>query len=654
MGRIKHFKAFSYIDVIYGMTVTMIIMGVVFGSIRVMEKRLRQNHLLTLADSFSNQIFEEIALRNYDENIDSIVENGLTTVFGVETGESIANWSTLDDIDDFHGQNITDNAFPGMDASVTLNYVNVNTESSAIQLSNIPTLLKRIQLVIDHPLFDNGIRYSSIIGGEFNSELLIERAYPLSISVDKTAGQHIVSIGDVLKFTVAFSDNVFLNDSDPNFSLYLDIVSGLVTGDEGSYSSRASNQTEVKAMYSGGDGTSQLTFELDIDSDKNLAGASLDDYISYRPSIVVENGSVIDDGDVEIYYVLPRVESADAFTSSTNILPLLKQWDIPIFTTAEQTQFDNNLAQQVTTMSAQDIFNNGDRFQDNDIEIEPPYTGNYNQWTLVEGENGYVEIDADVENNLGFVTTDSLENYIFEATLFSDHDEGWQDDDLIGLIIAFVRQGGKNYAIAVGKTFDGLQPKGANGTFGVFYGEVVHMFPSGNTIHSDVTLVTPGVKFLGARNHWLGKYVRIKVHRNGDDITIKMNGENASQNAALETAYIEDHTITIDLDDDLELEKFKGAKPYGYIVKSQPPSRWYDIKLSGGSLERKNVTILVQLQGGQQTAIQNYYKTNDSGNYIARDISLLQSDIGYLRPLFNSDTGNKFLLMSNGIMEYPF
>ena len=86
MGRIKHFKAFSYIDVIYGMTVTMIIMGVVFGSIRVMEKRLRQNHLLTLADSFSNQIFEEIALRNYDENIDSIVENGLTTVFGVETG----------------------------------------------------------------------------------------------------------------------------------------------------------------------------------------------------------------------------------------------------------------------------------------------------------------------------------------------------------------------------------------------------------------------------------------------------------------------------------------------------------------------------------------------------------------------------------------
>ena len=84
MGRIKHFKAFSYIDVIYGMTVTMIIMGVVFGSIRVMEKRLRQNHLLTLADSFANQIFEEIALRNYDENIDSIVANGLTTVFGVD------------------------------------------------------------------------------------------------------------------------------------------------------------------------------------------------------------------------------------------------------------------------------------------------------------------------------------------------------------------------------------------------------------------------------------------------------------------------------------------------------------------------------------------------------------------------------------------
>ena len=83
MVRLKKFNAFTYLDVIYGMTVIMIVMGVLFGSIRVMEKRLRQNHLITMADSFSNQIFNELELRSFDENSSSIAENGLTLVFGM-------------------------------------------------------------------------------------------------------------------------------------------------------------------------------------------------------------------------------------------------------------------------------------------------------------------------------------------------------------------------------------------------------------------------------------------------------------------------------------------------------------------------------------------------------------------------------------------
>ena len=76
MVRLKKFNAFTYLDVIYGMTVIMIVMGVLFGSIRVMEKRLRQNHLITMADSFSNQIFNELELRSFDENSSSIAEMG--------------------------------------------------------------------------------------------------------------------------------------------------------------------------------------------------------------------------------------------------------------------------------------------------------------------------------------------------------------------------------------------------------------------------------------------------------------------------------------------------------------------------------------------------------------------------------------------------
>ena len=114
-------------------------MGVLFGSIRVMEKRLRQNHLLTMADSFSNQIFNELELRSFDENSSSIAENGLTLVFGMEANENIADWSTLDDVDDFHSQSITDDAFPQMDANVTLSYVNLDIASGSIQVSAVPT-----------------------------------------------------------------------------------------------------------------------------------------------------------------------------------------------------------------------------------------------------------------------------------------------------------------------------------------------------------------------------------------------------------------------------------------------------------------------------------------------------------------------------------
>ena len=652
-------KAFSYVDVIYGMTIIMIILGVIFGSIRMVERRLRENQLIILADSFANKIFDEVRLRKYDENIASILDNGLTKVFDVEEGEDQGDWSSFDDIDDFHGITATDPAFPRMETSINVNYVNFDPNNKNITLSNIPTLLKRVQLDVNHPLFDNPIRYSTIIGGSFDPDWLIIRAYPTRIMVDREPGiVNVVSAGDVINFTVDFSEIVYVVDDNPDFSLYLDIVSGVLSGEEGSYINSQTNPGEIKAHYTGGDETSQLTFTLDVTEDMNLAGSHLNDYISYRSELVKENGSIINENGDEAIYNLPQPGSDNSFASTTNILPLLQQWNTPIFTTAEQEDFDNNLNQQVTTVSVQDIFDDWDRFQDNDIATESPFSGNYNQWTLVDdGEDSYIEMNVNFGLNLGFVSDESVENFIFEATLFSNHVNGrWKDDDLIGLIIAFKRENNKNYAIAVGKTFNGLQPKNEHGTFGVFYGEIINLFPWNDPIDINKHfLITPEIKYLGAKNYWLGKFVRVKVQRNGDDITVKMNGENTSRDEALETPYLEDHTISINLNDDPNLVKFKGAKQYGYIVKSQANARWYDIRTSGGSVERRNISILVQLEEEGQTEIIQYYKKNDDSEYLdQQDVGSLQADIGYLRPLFNDETGKKFLLTSTGIIVYPF
>jgi hypothetical protein len=56
-----------------------------------------------------------------------------------------------------------------------------------------------VQLDVNHPLFDNPIRYSTIIGGSFDPDWLIIRAYPTRIMVDREPGiVNVVSAGDVI------------------------------------------------------------------------------------------------------------------------------------------------------------------------------------------------------------------------------------------------------------------------------------------------------------------------------------------------------------------------------------------------------------------------------------------------------------------------
>ena len=171
--------------------------------------------------------------------------------------------------------------------------------------------------------------------------------------------------------------------------------------------------------------------------------------------------------------------------------------------------------------------------------------------------------------NLGFVSDESVENFIFEATLFSNHESRKDNDDVIGLVIAFHRENEKNYAISVGKTFNGIEPMGDNGTFGVFYGEIAYIFPWNGVLQQILLCFLLNTNYSEQEIIGSQDIVRIKVQRNGDDITVKMNGENDSRESAKHGAFIEDHTININLNDDPKLEKFKGPMQYGYIVKSQ-------------------------------------------------------------------------------------
>ena len=706
-------KGFTYLDVIYGLTVILIILGVIFGSIRMIEKRLRENQLIVLADSFANKIFDEVRLRKFDENIASILEKGLTEDFSiVESGENINNWSTLDDIDDFHGITATDAAFPGLETNVTVDYVNLDTDLSTINLSVIPTVLKRVQLDVNHPLFDNPIRYSTIIGGNFDPEILIVRAYPTDISVDLDPGKNIITFGQSVEFTVQFSKDVYVVNDHESFALYIDIITSLLNGDPGEYSSRRSIGGEIRADYISGHDTNQLKFQLDVG--ENMGGADTTDYISYRGNLVIEYGIVTDNEGNEIIYSLPNTDSDNSFAYDTKILPLLPQFDMPIFTEAQMDDFDQSIENVFIEQSFSDVFNTWSRFVNNNYYVydselngcDPSGTQNEienncftpnlhdiaKEWDLIDFGQADERIQMQTNNTqemVGIINPDPMDNFSLEVTLWND-DQG--DNDLIGIVIAFVRYQNHNYYISAQRTRNGTDPC----NWALVAGQP-KSHTHGQCGYLDNKSWMPGLwgetmipqRVMSSTDNspqWndssYPSFTRVKVTRKDNIITAETNGWvgvnndlSASRTEAVDAPYLVQTYIRLDLETAIVtnkngevidshnsitsdyLEKFLSTDDdpccsYGYTAFSQQGATFYDISLAAGTVQRQDFSILVSTANGQTEAT-DYYKIDEEGSH-RQQVENLQIDYGYLRPLINSSNGNKFLLTSTGIMVYPF
>ena len=144
-------------------------------------------------------------------------------------------------------------------------------------------------------------------------------------------------------------------------------------------------------------------------------------------------------------------------------------------------------------------------------------------------------------------------------------------------------------------------------------------------------------------------YTRVKAVRDGNNFTIWTTPFSTEKPDPENPGYFPE-PITFNLESQHNLHRYKGKKRYGYCNHSQELSEYYDNILSGGTLERMDFQILFDLDSGDVT---RYYKKTDD-DPIEQNVARLQSDIGYLRPLYNEKTGKKYLLMQDGIIEYPF
>ena len=272
--------------------------------------------------------------------------------------------------------------------------------------------------------------------------------------------------------------------------------------------------------------------------------------------------------------------------------------------------------------SVQDIFDSWGRFDGNNFYENKDAEGissNAAAWQfLIDPDR--VSMPLNVSPYNGFVSPDKLENYTLEATLSSTN----SDNDTIGLVIAFVREGGINYSL--------IAVRNTGGTYPTVGWGVCYMENSGGYSYSSATWLIDSKSVGGASGSWGGKQTRVKIVRNGDSVkayTTNWNDVNTYQASS---------EIVVDLDSDARLSKFKGAQSYGYMTFSQPDSTYLDVQMGGGLDASKiynanNAQAWEYIQGSGWTLL----------------ATTVQQELGFVREVTNPETGLTYLIRQSSI-----
>ena len=276
--------------------------------------------------------------------------------------------------------------------------------------------------------------------------------------------------------------------------------------------------------------------------------------------------------------------------------------------------------QTLVPPTQQDIFNSWDRFDGSNYY--PGGTtpgGQAADWYYNTTTESFVQ-PTNTSLGGGFISPTTHSDFTFEGTVYSI---ATNDNDTIGLIAAFARDGTTNKALVAARTKAGQQP---TGHWGVFYTENGPWTPQ--YVIANISFTTGST----SANTWYPDQARIKVQRQGDIFKFYTTHWNDLENYQIASE------ITVDLNSDSRLAVFKGEAPYGYYSHSQGGSTYADINFTGGL----DANILIDAQTGI------VYEWNgsswvDSGRTI-------QDEIGYTRKVTNPANGQRFIVKETEIV----
>ncbi len=295
----------------------------------------------------------------------------------------------------------------------------------------------------------------------------------------------------------------------------------------------------------------------------------------------------------------------------------------------DSTLFDDFKANNIPD-TFEDIFNNWGRFDGNTVyanKAEADAAGSSSaSWELLDAgtENERVRMPLNVDPYNGFFSDEEIENYTFEATLYSNDN----DNDTISLIIAYAEVGGTPYALSAARSGTGASP---NDGWGIIEGE------TGDSLdyNDDASSLVQSISLSGQRSRWGGYYTRVKIERTGDIVKVWTTDFTDTQSGALSLSYLPESYIELDLSSDPRFDKYRGAKPYGYGTFSQPNSTYLDVEFTGG-LDTQTTIMLTSPEDTDLDGTYDRWNDSEVWKYTGSSWEIvpgvtIQDELGYPR-----------------------
>ena len=221
-----------------------------------------------------------------------------------------------------------------------------------------------------------------------------------------------------------------------------------------------------------------------------------------------------------------------------------------------------------------EVFSEWTRFSHDYTDIQPAIPEEVDAWVYDEVENAVV-CTVNTQSYVGFISPNAYDNYILEVQLKFIPKVSNDDDDHGGIVIAWYvdPDTGKEHTLSIIRSPDGvnynLNPPGLRSVrwFCIYDFKPAILVPdAGGHGFNTENIIVNKTNEVGSFGNWtdLGDGVKLYVRRLGDTFICKTTEFNA-----MGDGYVESATITIDLNSDPRLHKFKGPKPIGFSACSQ-------------------------------------------------------------------------------------